>query len=123
LEEAEKIVHSQYVDRTPVYNDRVPERLPIQHGNFPIPDPDANNNPHTRLRWDVLNERIYQARTFENNGVPVKDIDFTRPTRPNGIAWDKDMAVPHQQRWEEVVPGRPSAGYKRSKNHEPLGEG
>jgi hypothetical protein len=97
--------------------------LPDQHGNFPSPDPDAGTNPHTRLRRDTINKRIYQARTFGDDGVPLKDIDFTVPTRPDGTAWDNSIPVPHEQKWFEVIPGRPSSGYKRSKNHEPLEEG
>jgi hypothetical protein len=86
----------------------------------PLPDPAAAGNPHTRLRWDIINGRIYQGRQFKENGVPDCDIDFTAPTTTTGELRRKDVAIPHKQDWVENIPGNSRSGYKRSKQHKPL---
>ncbi|HGM5959996.1 TPA: RHS repeat-associated core domain-containing protein [Stenotrophomonas maltophilia] len=63
---------------------RFPDRdLPRdQHGN-PTPDPGAKG-PHTQLgQKDGRKSRYDQAREFDGDGKPVKDIDFTDHGRPS----------------------------------------
>lgn len=51
--------------------------LPRTEGGEPKPDPDATG-PHTQLgRKDGRKGDYNQAREFDANGKPVKDIDFT----------------------------------------------
>jgi RHS repeat-associated protein len=52
------------------------------HGE-PAPDPEAKGSPHTQLGVrEGRNETHPQAREFDENGKPVKDIDFTDHGRP-----------------------------------------
>jgi hypothetical protein len=76
--DAAKGVHSRYKDGTPVYKGEEPPRL-----GEAKPDPQAQG-AHTLLRWDNINQRVYQGREFDGKGQPVRDIDFTSPTYPNG---------------------------------------
>ena len=86
-------VHSKYADGTPVYRSQKPPRF-----GEPKPDLEARG-PHLRLRWDTYNNRIYQAREFDGSGQPMKDIDFTSPTYPNGTPRPNHLPPPHQHRW------------------------
>jgi hypothetical protein len=106
-------IHSRYADGTPVYKEDRPPRL-----GHPVPDPEATG-PHARLRWDTVNNRIYQAREFDAQGRPVRDIDFTTPTKPSGELRPGHPGPPHQHWWVPVDPNNPRAGYKRLR-HEPL---
>jgi RHS repeat-associated protein len=107
-------VHSRYGDATPVFEGQQPARLP------PGPDPDAGG-PHTRLRRDTVNDRIYQGREFDANGNPVRDIDFTSPTYRNGRPRADHPAAPHQHPWVPNSPENPKAGFKRGAG-EPAGQ-
>ncbi|WP_225613924.1 RHS repeat-associated core domain-containing protein [Delftia sp. DLF01] len=91
---------------------RFPDRdLPRdpKHGT-PMPDPEAEGNPHTQLgQKDGRRGRYDQAREFDSNGKPVRDIDFTDHGRghPN----------PHQHEYEQ----NPKGGtLSRGKNHKPV---
>ena len=104
-------VHSVYGDGTPVYEGQEPPRL-----GEAKPDPDAMG-PHSRLRWDVNNQRVYQAREFDVNGNPVRDIDFTNPTFPNGRVRPGHPGPPHQHSWIQNLTG---GSLKRSNKPEIL---
>ena len=59
--------------------------LPLDEYGVPIPDTDV---PHTQLRTrkKSSSEEYPQAREFDKDGNPVRDIDFTdhkRPGHPN----------------------------------------
>jgi RHS repeat-associated protein len=101
-------IHSRYPDGTPVYRSGRP-------GKIQGPDPAADGAPHTVLRWDDANNRVYKAREFGEGGVPVKDIDFTHPTFPNGTP-RPDHVAPEQHRWEP----NPTGGTPRRGPGEPL---
>jgi hypothetical protein len=81
-------IHAKYADGTVVLEGQQPARLPTG------PDPSAGG-PHTRLRLDPVNNRVYQGREFNDLG-PVCDIDFTSPTYPNGQLRPDHIAPPHQ---------------------------
>ncbi|WP_443096771.1 RHS repeat-associated core domain-containing protein [Stenotrophomonas sp. PUT21] len=85
---------------------RLPDRdLPRdRHGN-PKPDADANG-PHTQLgQKDGRNGRYDQAREFDGDGKPVRDIDFTDHGRPG------TQPNPHQHRYQpNSTGGTPSRG-------------
>jgi hypothetical protein len=100
-------IHSVYGDGTAVSAGRQPRRL-----GAPSPDPLASG-PHVRLRWDDLNGRVYQAREFDELGHPIRDIDFTAPTFPNG-AMRPHHSIPEQHLWR-VNDSRigPSSGWVR----------
>jgi len=85
-------------------------------GNISGPDPQATG-PHTVLQWD--GDRIYQAREYGKNGVPIRDIDFTHPTFPNGKL-RPDHTAPEQHPWTPNDPNSPKAGYQRAKTGKPL---
>jgi len=112
-------IHSRYQDGTPVYDGEEPPHLDATR--VPMPDPAAESVPHSRLRWDTINGRVYQSRQFRENGVPEHDIDFTRPVDPMGKL-RPGHPVPHKQRWHENITGNPQSGYKRSKIREELHE-
>jgi hypothetical protein len=109
-------IYSQYADGTPVYKNQRPDRLPAT--SRPLPDPEALGE-HSRLRWDEHNQKIYQAREFDNEGNPVRDIDFTIPMDSFGKP-RKNHSVPEQHRWKvnDSEVGAKS-GFKRSRG-EPL---
>ena len=109
--DAAKGVHSRYRDGTPVYKGHEPPRL-----GEAKPDPQAEG-AHTLLRWDNVNQRVYQGREFDNKGQPVRDIDFTSPTFPNGTPRPDHLPPPHQHRW---LPNRTGGTPSRSKKPEPL---
>jgi hypothetical protein len=99
-------VHSKYADGTPVLEGQQPARLPTG------PD-SAAEGPHTRLRWDHVNNRVYQGREFSNGG-PVRDIDFTSPTYPSGKIRPDHIAPPHQHSWIVNDPKvGPKSGFRR----------
>jgi hypothetical protein len=109
-------VHSKYADGTPVYEGEQPPRL-----GEPKPKPDNNGRlpegEHSQLRWDEKNGRIYQAREFDQNGNPVRDVDFTSPTYPSGQSRPDHLPPPHQHRWHTDPKG---GSPKRSRKPEPL---
>ena len=79
-----------------------------KHGN-PIPDAEAEG-PHSQLgQTDGRNGKYDQAREFDANGKPVRDIDFTDHGRP------RQHANPHQH---EYIPngtgGTPRRGPGKS---------
>ncbi|NGY63349.1 RHS repeat protein [Lentzea sp. NEAU-D13] len=71
-------------DAEPKPGDAFPDReLPRdRHGN-PVPDPEAQGYPHTQLGTKDGRHGPYpQAREFDADGRPVRDIDFTDHGRP-----------------------------------------
>jgi len=111
--QANKDIHSKYSDGTPVYEGEQPDRL------VPGPDPNAKG-AHTRLRWDPKNNRVYQGREFDASGNPVRDIDFTNPTYPNGSPRPEHPGPPHQHKWAPVDPNNLKAGFTRSRTPTPF---
>ena len=104
-------VHSRYADGTLVLKKQRPARLGEAR-----PDPLAVA-PHSRLRWDTYNQRIYQMREFDQFGQAVRDIDFTSPTYGNGNFRPDHLPPPHQHRWLL----NPTGGtQRRSRTPEPL---
>ena len=79
-----------------------------KHGN-PVPDTSA---PHTQLGTKKGRNGDYtQAREFDANGKPVRDIDFTDHGRP------QNHPNPHQHRY---VPNETGGSLRRLKDAEPL---
>ncbi len=104
-------IHSRYADGTTVLEEQKPNRL--EASNRPQPDPNASG-PHSQLRWDIINNRIYQAREFDANGYPIRDIDFTSPTYRNGNPRPDHAPPPHQHLWQFNDPQiGPRSGFKR----------
>ncbi|MGA8163780.1 MAG: RHS repeat-associated core domain-containing protein [Waddliaceae bacterium] len=87
-----------------------PDRpLPRDEYGNPIPESIA---PHTELGTKQGRKSKYpQAREFDKNGTPVRDIDFTDHGRP------ESHPNPHQHRWE---PNETGGTPKRSKDAQPL---
>jgi len=100
-------VHSRYADGTPVYVGQRPRRL-----GQPTPDPLATG-PHSRVRVDETNQRIYQLREFDGSGSPVRDVDMTSPTYPSGHSRPDHPKPPHQHGWEPVDPSNHGGGFRR----------
>jgi len=77
--------------------------------NEPVPEADA---PHTELGTkDGKKGKYPQAREFDENGKPVRDIDFTDHGYP------LNHPVPHQHEWQP----NPTGGTpKRGKEAKPL---
>jgi hypothetical protein len=99
-------IHARYADGTAVLEDQQPPRIKG-------PDPNAMG-PHTVLRYDEANGKIYQGREFDSDGNPVRDVDFTSPTLPDGTPRLRHPGPPHQHRFVMNVPmAGPSSGYKR----------
>jgi|GEM_PF-2030650 len=92
--------HSVYPDGVKVFEGNIPKRL-----GEALPDPKAVSSAHFRLRWDNVNGRVYQAREFNSSGKPVRDIDFTTPTKPNGQIRAGHTIAPEQHLWQESKTG------------------
>jgi hypothetical protein len=93
----------------------VPDRdLPRDEDGLPVPDTDA---PHTQLGTRGSKRRpgetYPQAREFDKDGKPIRDIDFTDHKEP-----DKHPN-PHQHKHE---PNKTGGTPARSKNAEPVPE-
>ena len=85
-------VHSRYADGTPVFRRQKPPRISA-------PDP-AAIAPHSVLRWDSNNNRIYQRHKYDTEGFPIRDVDFTNPTFPrSGTLRPGHPGPPHQHRF------------------------
>jgi len=106
-------VRSVYADGTRVYEGQQPPRLPAYNQSF---DPAAQGAPHTALRRDTINGRTYQAREYGPGNTPLRDIDFTNPTYPNGTMRPGHPGPPHQHPWNPLNPNNPGAGYIRDRN-------
>jgi hypothetical protein len=106
-------VRSIYADGTRVYEGQQPPRLPDYDRSF---DPAAQGTPHSVLRWDRVHGRVYQAREYGAGNTPMRDIDFTNPTFPNGRMRPGHPGPPHQHPWHPVNPNQPGAGYWRGRN-------
>ncbi|MGL5035228.1 MAG: hypothetical protein ACRC6M_15675 [Microcystaceae cyanobacterium] len=103
--------HSRYADGTPVMKQQRPPRL-----GGAEPDLQAQGS-HSQLRWDRYHYRVYQAREFNELGQPVRDIDFTSPTYPNGSLRPEHLPPPHQHLWQpNPTGGTPT----RSRTPKPL---
>lgn len=81
------------------------EELPRNEDGTPAPDPEATG-PHTEIGTKKGSKGDYkQAREFDANGKPVKDIDFTDHGRPQ---YHTD---PHQHRYQpNKTGGTPKRG-------------
>lgn len=99
-------VRSIYEDGTRVYQGQQPPRISGPNS--------AAQGPHSVLRWDNVNNRVYQAREFNSAGHPIRDIDFTSPTYPNGIPRPDHLPPPHQHSWfiNDPLVG-PRSGFRR----------
>lgn len=100
-------IHSKYGDGTPVYKGQRPPRLGEPKPDLP------HNGPYTRVRWDTYNNRPYQGREFDGQGHPVRDIDFTSPTTPDGRFRPGHAPPGHEHPWIPNNPNNPSAGFRR----------
>lgn len=100
--------HSRYPDGTPVFEGQQPSKV-----GGPL-----SEAPHSVIKWDKKNRRIYKAREYGQDGVPIRDIDFTNPTFGSGKL-RPDHYVPEQHRYTPNDPNNPKAGYKRGPG-EPL---
>ena len=99
-------IHSVYADGAVVVDGQEPPRIVG-------PDPLAIGCPHTVLRWDRINGRVYQAREYDAQGRPVRDVDLTNPTFPDGRMRVGHPGPPHQHRWVPVDLNNPAAGFRR----------
>jgi uncharacterized protein RhaS with RHS repeats len=89
-----------------------PDRaLPRSEGGEPMADPEAEG-AYTQLgRKEGRNGSYPQAREFDKDGKPVRDIDFTDHGRPG------NHTNPHQHPYRD----NPTGGTRqRSRNAEPL---
>jgi RHS repeat-associated protein len=87
-----------------------PGDLPRTPGGEPTPDP-AATGPHSQLGSREGRRGTYnQAREFDQNGKPVKDIDFTDHGRPN------QHTNPHEHPYVENTTG----GAMKRDNGQPL---
>jgi hypothetical protein len=99
----QQAVHSRYADGTPVYAGQQPARnLPVQIE----PNPNPGGNLRTRDRYDAYNERVYQTREYNDEGMRTRDIDYTNPTYPNGTLRPGHPGPPHQHVYDPPGPGR-----------------
>ena len=106
-------LHAQDM-KTPTFvskntNVYVPDRpLPVTEHGVPLPEADA---PHTELGIrDGRKGKYPQAREFDGNGKPIKDIDFTDHGKPH------KHPNPHQHRRED----NPTGGSRSREDAEPL---
>lgn len=110
-------IYAVYADATPVFDTQRPPRLGSPTSSF---DPNAFGRPHAVIRWDWVNRRIYQAREYGSGNIPVRDIDFTNPTYPDGRMRPGHPGPPHQHLWQPIDPKNPAAGYRRDRTPTPF---
>jgi RHS repeat-associated protein len=98
-------------DKTQESNGYQPkEELPRDKNGLPAPDPEASG-PHTQIGTKEGSKGPYkQAREFDANGNPVKDIDFTDHGRPS------NHTNPHQHPYKP----NPTGGTPQRGTQEPL---
>ena len=99
-------IHSNYHDETPVCEGHQPARIAGL-------EPAAQGLPHSVIRWDGVNRRVYLLRESGLGGKPVPDIDSTNPTYPDDRMRPGHPGPPHQHRWLAVDPANPAAGFRR----------
>ncbi|WP_307666588.1 RHS repeat-associated core domain-containing protein [Streptomyces sp. V2I9] len=104
-------IHTYYVlaGATPVlvHNCNTPRGFPDRElprdprTGEPAPDPAAAGYPHTQLgvKGSRRNPPYAQAREFDADGKPVRDVDFTDHGRP------QNHDNPHQHPWNENATG------------------
>ena len=99
-------VRSVYKDGTRVLEGQQPPR---------IAGPESTaEGAHSVLRHDKVNNRVYQAREYDGAGNPVRDVDFTNPTYPNGRPRPGHPGPPHQHKFKVNDPEvGPRSGHKR----------
>lgn len=86
--------------------------LPRNKDGTPRPDSEAQNTSHTQLGTKKGRNGDYrQAREFNEQNKPVRDIDFTDHGRP------QNHTNPHQHEYKENATG---GTLQRSKNAKPL---
>ncbi|MFC5472433.1 hypothetical protein [Paraherbaspirillum soli] len=102
-------IHSKYPDGTLVMEGQQPGKI-----TGPLKGSGGNtiSEPHTVLQYDTSNRRIYKGREYGNDGIPIRDLDFTHPTFPNGTL-RPNHTVPEQHLYIPNDPLNPKAGYKR----------
>lgn len=105
LNELERVVPNEgfpAVDHLPRVRSAYPDGTKVYQGEQPPkimgPDPAAQGS-HSVLRYDTVNGRVYQAREFNEAGHPIRDVDFTSPTYPNGLPRPDHLPPPHQHSW------------------------
>ncbi|MGV9887273.1 RHS repeat-associated core domain-containing protein [Streptomyces sp. NPDC003395] len=113
-------LHTYYVlaGQTPVLVHNCPRGFPDRElprdprTGEPAPDPAAAGYPHTQLgvKGSRRNPPYAQAREFDADGKPVRDVDFTDHGRP------QNHDNPHQHRWNE----NPTGGTRSRGGAEPL---
>lgn len=105
-------VRSRYGDGTPVYQGQQPPRVNSPAGpQGPMREAEG---PHSVIRWDEHNNRVYQGREYDGAGNPVRDVDFTNPTYSNGRPRPDHPGPPHQHRFEVNDPDiGPRSGFRR----------
>lgn len=93
----------------------IEDPLPQADGTgYPVPDPDAEGRPHTIIgtRESKRGRGKYrQAREFDQNGKPVRDIDWSNHGQ-------RDIENPHQHDWTEDEQGQP----RRGRQHKPMND-
>lgn len=110
---------SVYPDGTPVYDS--PPRLggdPREPGVAPMENPlhegppaPIRDRPYSKVRWDSKNGRVYQLRTYDQNGKPVCDVDMTTPISPNGTPRPGHVTAPEVHPWQpNPTGGTPARG-------------
>jgi hypothetical protein len=83
----------RYANGEKAYRTNVP-----RHADTNVPEPHADaQGPHSRLQRDARDpSRVYSATEFDDNGDPVKRVDFA------GRAGDR---LPHEHPYEPATKG------------------
>ncbi|MGD0465918.1 MAG: DUF637 domain-containing protein [Gammaproteobacteria bacterium] len=90
-----KMQERMSTDPGPYFQGFPDRKLPnAPKSGYQIPDPEAKGTWHTQLGTRVGKSGKYkQAREFDNQNRPIKDIDFTNHGRPD------NHSNPHEHRW------------------------
>ena len=74
----------------------------------PFAQPVPGIGPHSVIRWDMRNTRIYGGKTFDCNGRPVVDWSATQITSSDGRPRPDHLPGPNHQFWTpggQRIPG------------------
>jgi hypothetical protein len=99
---------SIFADGTLVRNDEHPQRLPQPTWEY------VKLHMGPRIEKRIMqNGRVFQERYYNEKGYPVKDVDYTSPTFPDGRPFADHAEPDHEHLWIMKNSEKPQDGWMR----------